>query len=202
MGESDDRSDAGGSDICWIETPRPDDPAVKPVYDELLRRGGRHYNLYLAAALRPGPMLAADAHYRAVLHDPSNATPGWLLEMLATQAAYLADCDYAAKNHGWNAVRLCGAGRDGASMLEAIRQGDYRTLFTEKEAALLNHGEKLSCHPEKIRKPDIELLRAVGWTDVEILEATQVIAGFAYWVRYINGLGIALNDEEVGRGDI
>ena len=46
---------------------------------------------------------------------------------------------------------------------------------------------------------DIETLREAGVSDTEILEVNQIGANFAYWVRVINGLGIQLGDERIGR---
>jgi alkylhydroperoxidase family enzyme len=46
---------------------------------------------------------------------------------------------------------------------------------------------------------DIEQLRALGVSDTEILEAVQASACFAYWVRFINALGVQLGDETIGK---
>ena len=46
---------------------------------------------------------------------------------------------------------------------------------------------------------DIVNLRAVGVSDTEILEAVQASACFAYWVRFINALGINLSNETIGK---
>jgi hypothetical protein len=45
---------------------------------------------------------------------------------------------------------------------------------------------------------DLETLRNAGVTDTEILEAVQSTACFAYWVRFINALGVSLGDETIG----
>ena len=47
-------------------------------------------------------------------------------------------------------------------------------------------------------KADIEGLRALGVSATEILEAVQASACFAYWVRFINALGIQLGNETIG----
>ncbi|MFT5399700.1 MAG: alkylhydroperoxidase family enzyme, partial [Gammaproteobacteria bacterium] len=46
---------------------------------------------------------------------------------------------------------------------------------------------------------DIVELRAEGVSDTEILEAVQSTACFAYWVRFINALGIQLGNETIGK---
>ena len=44
-------------------------------------------------------------------------------------------------------------------------------------------------------------LRAEGVSDTEILEAVQATACFAYWVRFINALGVQLGSETIGMYD-
>jgi len=46
---------------------------------------------------------------------------------------------------------------------------------------------------------DIDALRAQGVSDIEILEAVQSTACFAYWVRFINALGVQLGKETIGK---
>jgi len=41
-------------------------------------------------------------------------------------------------------------------------------------------------------------LKSIGISDTEILEAVQSTACFAYWVRFINALGINLGNESIG----
>ena len=48
---------------------------------------------------------------------------------------------------------------------------------------------------------DVLTLREAEVTDTELLEAVQATACFAYWVRFINALGISLGDEQIGLYD-
>jgi alkylhydroperoxidase family enzyme len=48
---------------------------------------------------------------------------------------------------------------------------------------------------------DINALRRAGASDTEILEVVQATSCFAYWVRFINALGIQLGDESIGLFD-
>lgn len=195
--------DKPGSAPCWIETKAPNDPDVKDAYDELRRHNGRDYNLYRASSLRPAPILAADAQYRATLHDERNALPQSVLEMVSTQVAILADCHYATQNHGRNFIKLSGDDEVAKERFQAMLRHDWEnSLFDLREQALLKHGEKLALRPDLMRESDVDRLRDAGLKDVEILEATQAMAGFAYWSRYINGLGIKLADEQIGRKGI
>ena len=187
---------------CWIETIEPED-ATSDLSEVYQRVGSVHdkiHNLYRAFSLQPKPLISADQHYRDILHNEANHTEPWFLELLATQAAMIADCHYALQNHGANFKNLLGDKKLGELMLDRVRKDDFNSssVFTRKQAALLSYGAKLCRNPEKMCFKDIETLRDVGVTDTEILEAVQSTACFAYWVRFINALGVSLGDETIG----
>ena len=187
---------------CWIETIEPED-ATSDLSEVYQRVGSVHdkiHNLYRAFSLQPKPLISADQHYRDILHNEANHTEPWFLELLATQAAMIADCHYALQNHGANFKNLLGDKELGELMLDRVRKDDFNSssVFTRKQAALLSYGAKLCRNPEKMCFKDIETLRDAGVTDTEILEAVQSTACFAYWVRFINALGVSLGDETIG----
>ncbi len=188
---------------CWIDTIEPEDasPELQETYRELGVVHNKIHNLYRAFSLQPKPLLAADQHYRDILHNEGNHSEPWFLELLATQVAIIADCHYAFANHGANFKHLLGDEALGEQMLEAVRNDRFEdsALFSLKQAVLLKFGAKLSRSPEDMKAGDIAKLREVGVTDTEILEAVQSTACFAYWVRFINALGINLGNETIGR---
>ena len=188
---------------CWIDTISPQEatPELRHLYQQVGAVHNKIHNLYRAFSLQPKPMAAADQHYRDVLHNELNHSDPWFLELLATQVAIIANCHYAFANHGANFKHLLGDAALGDKMLEAVKNDDFedRNLFTDKQAALLNYGAKLSRTPEKMTQDDISVLREAGVSDTEILEAVQATACFAYWVRFINALGINLGNETIGR---
>jgi uncharacterized peroxidase-related enzyme len=187
---------------CWIETIDPDDATseLSEMYQHVDSVHNKIHNLYRAFSLQPKPLIAADQHYRDILHNEANHTEPWFLELLATQAAIIADCHYALENHGANFKDLLGDAEQAEQMLDMVRKDDFssKSVFTSKQAALLIYGAKLCRNPEQMCVEDIETLRGAGVTDTEILEAVQSTACFAYWVRFINALGINVGDETVG----
>ena len=188
---------------CWIDTIGPEEatPELHHLYQQVGAVHNKIHNLYRAFSLQPKPMAAADQHYRDVLHNELNHSDPWFLELLATQVAIIANCHYAFANHGTNFKHLLGDPVLGDKMLEAVQNDDFedRNLFTDKQAALLIYGAKLSRTPEKMTQDDISALRDAGVSDTEILESVQATACFAYWVRFINALGINLGNETIGR---
>lgn len=182
----------------WIEA--TDDiethPGLDEVHEELRGPGGKIYNLYRAFSLRPAPLAPAVRHYRAVLQGEENTLGKWRLEMIATYVAIRAKCSYARANHGANFLHLLGDPERGAAMLRAMEHDVlFDEVFSPRETVILAYARKLTDSPEAMDESDLEPLRGNGLTDGEILEVVQTCAGFAYWVRLINGLGITLDGD-------
>ena len=57
---------------------------------------------------------------------------------------------------------------------------------------MLDHVEKLTVAPGSMTKEDHETLRAVGFSDEDVLALTEVAAYYAYVNRIASGLGVAL----------
>jgi uncharacterized peroxidase-related enzyme len=80
----------------------------------------------------------------------------------------------------------------------AIRS-DFRTApVSEAERALLEFAVQLTREPAASREGDIEALRKAGWSDSATLDATLVIAYFAFANRIAQGLGVELEERTVG----
>jgi len=56
--------------------------------------------------------------------------------------------------------------------------------------ALCAWAEKLTLTPTQMQKADVESLRQIGWSDLEIHDAAQAIAYFNYINRLADGLGV------------
>ena len=188
---------------CWIDSIDPTEasPELSDMYQQVGAVHNKIHNLYRAFSLQPLPLIAADQHYRDILHNEKNHSDPWFLELLASQAAIIANCHYALTNHGANFKALLGDTELGDAMLDAVREDffDHNPIFNNKQAALLKYGAKLCRNPESMCEQDIVKLRAEGVSDTEILEAVQSTACFAYWVRFINALGIQLGNETIGK---
>ncbi len=187
---------------CWIETIDPADatPDLKEIYRQLDHCYHKIHNLYRAFSLQPKPLLAADQCFQHIMHNEKNHSEPWFLELLATQVAIIADCVYALVHHGANFKKLLADEILANRMLAAVRSDDFSdtSIFNLKQSALLVFSAKLSRTPDAMTRSDIETLRRAGVSDTEILEAVQTTANFAYWVRFINALGISLNNEKIG----
>ena len=62
----------------------------------------------------------------------------------------------------------------------------------ERQRVMLRYAIKLTCDPKSIVKSDVESLRDVGFTDIDILHIVEVTAYYAYVNRIADGLGVEL----------
>jgi len=88
-------------------------------------------------------------------------------------------------------LRLITLDRDYA---QALRR-DWRSVdLPEADRAMLAYTEAITKDPRQVQPATLDGLRAVGFTDVGILQITMI----ASWFNYINRMADALG---VGRGD-
>lgn len=76
-------------------------------------------------------------------------------------------------------------------LADAIAEGKLDSpLIGDKERALLRYVEKLTLHQSQLRDTDAQALRAAGWTDEELFEASFVTALFAFFTRMADAYGL------------
>ena len=163
-------------------------------YDAVKGADGAVENLYLAMSQTPRVIQPADAHYLALLHNPDSPLEPWLAELVSTYVAMLCGCDYAVQNHGANFAQYLGDAVRAAGILDALKQDSWDALENAQMVAALRYARKLSLTPEQMGEDDIAALREAGFCDKGVSYLIQLVAGFAYWARMINGLGIQLGD--------
>ncbi len=70
-------------------------------------------------------------------------------------------------------------------------QDDYRKANLDPATKkLLDFAAKLTLTPKEISRTDIEVLRATGFADEDILDVAQLIGYFNYTNRVMDSLGI------------
>ena len=91
--------------------------------------------------------------------------------------------------------------QEGGDDLEVERiKSDWRQMdLTEAERAMLEWVEKLTVAPSTCVEEDIEAMRAVGWTDRDVLDIAQVCAYFNMRVRIVDGLGLEVDEWQITR---
>ena len=77
-------------------------------------------------------------------------------------------------------------------LLAAI-ENDWTTAdLGERRLAMLGYAERLTRTPAEMSPADVDALRAVGFTDRDILDIVEVTAYYAYVNRIADGLGVTL----------
>jgi uncharacterized peroxidase-related enzyme len=78
------------------------------------------------------------------------------------------------------------------ALLERI-EADYETAgLDERRTALLRYAALLTRSPAAVTRADVDGLRAVGYSDLDVLQAAEVVAYYAYVNRIADGLGVEL----------
>ncbi len=74
-------------------------------------------------------------------------------------------------------------------------QEDYRQAhISEKECVMLDYVAKLTLAPWTVEQGDVERLKSVGFSDVQIVHINQISGYYASTNRQILGLGIEVSD--------
>ncbi|MFN3244130.1 MAG: peroxidase [Planctomycetota bacterium] len=70
---------------------------------------------------------------------------------------------------------------------------DWREVrLAPADAALCAFADRLTASPSSMAQNDVDALRAVGWSDAAIHDASQVVSYFNYINRIADALGVEL----------
>lgn len=108
-------------------------------------------------------------------------------ELLATFVSARNNCDYCADSHGYF-LRQSGGSSDLLSA--ALTCNLQSTSIDGPQAALLTFVQRVTDDSQSIRPHDVEVLRAAGWTDLQIAETIHLTALFACFNRVVNAFGL------------
>lgn len=176
-----------------------DHPDVKSAAKYVADQHGTVANMYQAMMLSPRVIKPIHDLYLALLHDDDSPLEAWQSELLAVQVACLNGCEYALAHHSANLESHINDPEQYKKYISAIENGSWaHTLDDEKIIAMLDYGKKLCLYPEQISQTDLQNLRTQGLGEKEIVFIAQINAGFAYWTRILNALGVELAGEPVG----
>ena len=122
------------------------------------------------------------------MHFADGVLPAKTHELIATYVSSLNQCTFCLTSH---AGFLEKKGQDKKDV-DAVALGDPSKApgLLPKERALLGYIKKLTSEPWKIRDADVETLRAAGWADAEVYEATFIGSLFAFFNRMANAYGL------------
>jgi uncharacterized peroxidase-related enzyme len=78
---------------------------------------------------------------------------------------------------------------------EAIERDWREADLDERRSAMLGYCEKLTSEPSAMTEADVQGLRAVGFSDADILAIVECTAYYAYANRIADGLGVSLEED-------
>lgn len=119
-------------------------------------------------------------------------------EMIAVVVSAEGHCPYCTAAHA-AALRL--RTKD-AAFVDRLASNYRHVQLSDQDRTLLDFAVKLTHTPQSCERSDIERLRAVGFTDADVLHIVEVTAIFNYNIRLATATGLFPNAEyhALGRG--
>ena len=171
--------------MVWISTVPPADASgrLKEAYDWQASRLGQPTEFTQLGSLDAEIVHARLILYRATENVPSKLTPRQreLISYLTSSLNATPHCAALSR------TQLRRAGED--DLIGILDRRDYDRL-DPVEAALARYVHKVTLAPGEVTEADIAELRAVGLSDLEILDANNHTAHLNYTNRVANGLGL------------
>lgn len=172
----------------WIECAPPEQATgdLKRAYDKILATRGTIPEI---RAVMAGEPLTVEgfAYFYPENNYACTSIDRRLAEMIATVASVANGSGFGAPAHARQLAKVTGD----QAFADAILK-DYTTAgLSRRERVLLDYAAKLSRAPGEMKAEDLDLLRAEGWTDAQIVATVHVTAFFAYMNRVAEAFGLA-----------
>ncbi|MEM8743275.1 MAG: peroxidase-related enzyme [Pseudomonadota bacterium] len=107
-------------------------------------------------------------------------------EMIASHVSRLNGCDFCLGAHKWTLAAM----DIDPKLIDAAAEGADSSVLDERLRPVLRFAAKLTRAPHEVGQADIEAVRAAGWSDQAIEDATNVTALFNYVNRLVDAFGI------------
>lgn len=169
------------------------DPETQAYFDTCEEKLGMIPNVLRCYTGNPAKLRTFSAFYNELMLGDSPLTK-LEREMIATVVSARNRCFYCLVAHGQMIRELSGNPEFGELMAFNYRAAQ----LSERHRAMLDFAWKLTDTPEDISEKDREGLRAVGFSDDEIFDITDVTSFFNYTNRMAHGLEMAPNREYHG----
>ncbi|TDI69846.1 MAG: alkylhydroperoxidase, partial [Bacteroidetes bacterium] len=161
--------------MSWIETIPYERSSgrLRKSYNRIKGPDGYIDNIMMLHSLRPHTLDGHMQLYKNVLHHSANEIPKSMLETVGIYVSLLNRCDYCVEHHFHGLRRMLNDDKRADAIRASLESGDLPAAFDPQEEAILDYVKVLTETPDKLAKENIELLRAIGVSDGEILEINQ-----------------------------
>jgi uncharacterized peroxidase-related enzyme len=145
-----------------------------------------------APRLMPDPAVTRPLLVSAILDEPTGLPPVER-ELAAVIVSYVNGCLYSAAFYGWRFVQLTQT----PTIIERIFAEGVDTPLDPRPRAIVDYAVQLTLMPDRLLRADLAQLRAVGLSDLEVLDLTHVVALVTWLNRLCQTLGepVATADE-------
>jgi uncharacterized peroxidase-related enzyme len=187
-----DGGDAVSERPTWLRIPDEADlpPEILELWQPSLEKLGFVPNVLRFYALRPGRLLAWNAHYEEAMRGESALTKAER-EMIAVVVSVTNDCAYCIAAHSAALRKLT---KDPA-LADRIAADHRAAEIPDRMKQALDYAVKLTRSPAEMAEEDVQSLRAAGWQDEDVMDITEVTALFNFSNRMASGLGWEPNPE-------
>jgi uncharacterized peroxidase-related enzyme len=160
-------------------------PEVKNTYEYVLSRWGFLPNYFQALGHDPQLLKDQVELYTNVMFG-ERSLPKVVKEQIATVVSAINMSSYCLPAH----LEILGRMGIEKSICRRLSM-DYQSAPLEpKVMELLRFCDKLTTHPDEMRRADVDHLHEMGWTDGAIFEAVLVTSLYACANRFSAGLGL------------
>ncbi len=176
---------------CWIQSieEAQAEGELNRVYEEIKVKRGSVSNVMKAQSLDPESMKLHLDLYLHLMFDRSTLNR-LEREMIAVVVSHLNNCSYCVTHHSEALFHHS----KNPSLQGELERHAFETV-SPKDRAMLEYAIKLTLHPERMLKTDIEGLRSVGLTDEAILRINLITSYFNFVNRIVSGLGVQLENK-------
>lgn len=175
------------SDKPWVKIAPQEEASgeLKRAYDKILATRGRVPEIRAVMAGEP-LVVEGFAYFYPENNYACRSIDRRLAEMVATVASVANGSGFGGPAHAKQLAQITGDPTFAQAILD-----DYRTVkLSDKERALLDYVWKLSKRPGEMSAEDLDRLRALGWTDPQLVATVHVTAFFAYMNRIAEAFGV------------
>jgi uncharacterized peroxidase-related enzyme len=180
--------------MAWIEIIAPADATgvLKEAYDWQSARLGEPTEFTQLGSLYPELVLERLRLYKVVENAPSGLSPEDR-QLIALTTSTLNGTVHCASG---SVVRLGELGVP-SGIVEGVERAPAQPATGDRRTdAILAYAAKLTRTPGEVNEGDIETLREVGLTDLDILDLNNISAYYNYINRVANGLGLRTRIEQ------
>ena len=186
------------SNAAWIAVPSPDELPLEVTEEigDIATRIGFMPNVARLLAVTPRHFVGWWKYFDDLMRGPSGITKTQR-EMIAVVICAESHCPYCVAAH---AAALRMRTKDDA-LVERLAVNYRHVELDSRDREMLDFAVKLTKTPDECGQSDVERLRAVGYSDEDILHIVEVTAIFNYNVRLAAATGLFPNVEyhDLGR---